>query len=550
MKAHLTWLLPAAAFVIGWFLNTSPAPLASGQTAAVDRPTAAAPASAELPPSLPPDPPALVSARREVASVPIVSLREALDYRSELHRLAAFDRLVGTMNAGQLSSLHAELTALGPEVDWRLWARFYERWVQVAPEAAALAAMKNSDHISPALVAWAKRDPLAALAWADERQAKIPYAYGYRMLRDSLVGAAIPKPGQYPPAEALRRILALQHKDHKGSAIHNGMAAIMADWTKKDPEAAWQGALDLEPATGSRADALGMVVCALVDDPARCQQLVASLPEEAERNKVMKTYAMMWAWKDASAARRYALALPEGETRRAAAQGVAYALQSSKPEVLGSFMTSLKATDFADPAAYSDVFMSWFRSEPARAGEVLLANLPSDLQLTDEQQEGYRRMFFWWTDRNPQAAADYILKLPESIRAGPLSSAVDSMVFKDAPAAAQWAAGIEDSATRDLLLKKIATKWSGRSITEAAQWLNTLPTGAVRSAAVEGFAEAIISSSPDDALAWLRSVPEEKDRLRRLNDVWSKWADREAAIRWRDTTPGLTATERAAMREP
>jgi hypothetical protein len=158
-------------------------------------------------------------------------------------------------------------------------------------------------------------------------------------------------------------------------------------------------------------------------------------------------------------------------------------------------------------------------------------------------------MFFLWSGRHPREASEFFLKLPESIGAKQLESAVSNFAYNDPTAAGDWAAALPPGATRDKLLAQVAGDWMRRGVVEVTQWLDRLPQESGKSAAIEGFAKAVMSTSPDDALDWLRAVPNETERLERLRRVWRQWLDREAALRWVETSPALSDVERKALRD-
>jgi hypothetical protein len=559
MKLPLPWLLPVAAFIAGWVFSTpravspvlaGPAPVSVGVTKEV----------AATKPSPEPAPVARVIDRQsppELAQVPLVSLPEALSYPSILRRLAAFARLVDSLDASGLAGLHRELAAT-PDVPWNLWHYFFRRWAQLAPEAAARACLAHrhgeAAPLSDIFGVWGISDPKAALAWLDAQQ--LAPTEELNRVRSRLLDAFSPKPGQASPAETVQQILALgTPQDDNLSLPSRRLKDAMLDWARKDSGAAWQGALAIDSSEPRRQTALAAVVAVLAaTDRIRCHQMIERLTDPAERASLTGVLANNLAWKvGVPAARDFALGLPSGDARRAALGEVAWTMQRKEPPAFAAFMTSLSAADFQDPTPYRQALSEWFTRQPAQAADFLLARLPPDFQPNESQAAAFQQIFGSWGLHSAQPKkeiAEILLKLPASLRGPPLEGTIQQLVASNAAAAAQWAADFPHDGNRAILIESVARQWSQRTPAEATQWLNTLPPGATRAAAIEGFAGSMMSTNPDDALAWLRSIPSETDRLPRLRHAWSKWLDRPSALHWRDTSPTLTPAERAALTEP
>jgi hypothetical protein len=480
------------------------------------------------------------------------SLRAALSYPSALHRIGAFAPLLDDLSPAQFAALNAELAALNPPPAFDIRALFFRRWALVEPETALNAAIKTEDLWTPALMAWGERDPAAALA----RFEQLTFIQGFfaAATRDALRALAMPKPGQLPPREALRRIRELQGNGEATPAVLNSMSAILTEWTKTDPELAWQEALAL-PSDGNgretRERALGAVIRSRAGgDPQALVKWLNALPDGPERGVLQTEYVVALALSGKSRqAREYALAMPEGSARQKAVGDLANALSSQDAEAAKALVADLSATDWRDPSVFREVFRGWLRSDPERATAVLLDRFPADAPAGPEQQSGYEWMFSGWSERHPGEAGEFFLKLPEAVGSKLFDQALVSFSYKDPRGAGEWAAALPPGPTREKAMGQAAENWTRFGATQVTQWLDELPSDSGKSAAIEGFARAIISTSPDDGLAWLRAVPDEDERLDRLRRVWRAWTDREAAQRWVETSRELTDAERSALQE-
>lgn len=554
MKKLLLWLLPPVGFACGWILGSedsassphgvipsslSHPEIVTSRTTALSTPQEAATQS-----NLP---------SQHQDSIPPVTLSEVFSYPSEMHRLSAFQRMLDNLPPEQFASLYAQLPPLNTQADFSLQELFFRRWAQVAPEAAieaAIAGKKPRGHHS-ALVAWAERNPAAALAYAQKQSSMRRYTL------ETLQAMAFPKPGDLPPKDALRRINELHGPGKPSEAMCNAVSAILEEWAKTNPEAAWQEALSLpldSDEHGLRNSALRKVLeSQAATDPKAAAKLIEALPEGDERVGLQASYVSSLAkGKYRQTAKAYALAMPDGPERRKVISSLAgtliFADKFAGKEEASALIASLPDNDWQDPSIFRDVFSIWIDQEPERATEVLLARIPADIQPTPEQQSRYDQMFDIWCYVKPRAASEFLVKLPQGMRDRSLETAVGAFCRQDGVEAGRWAASLPSGPNRDAAMQLVASNLAKVGVTEVTNWLNHLPSDSGKSAAIESFVREIVSVSPDDALAWLRTVPGEADRLERLKRVWSEWKDREAAQRWRDTSPELSAAERAALR--
>lgn len=548
MKSLLPWLWPVITFLAGWALSASresslpktPQPVVAsmGDPISAHQPAAAAGAKDE-------------TSRLESQPIPLVPLTEALRSPSILHRLAAFGRIVDSLDAAQLESLHRELSAL-PELDSRLWQYFFRRWARLAPEAAAKAGLRHGGMLSTVFHVWGRADPKAALAWFNAQN--LPLTHERLGVRENLLKELSPKAGETAPVDAVRQILALGNsRDGKYSALSQDLRMAMLRWAQADPAAAWRAALAIEASDSRRQIALAAVIATLAStDPSKCQRAIEHLTDPVERASLTGVLAQTLAWKTSvSAAREFALGLPSGDARRAALGEVAWTMQRKEPGAFGTFMASLPAADFQDPAPYRQALQEWLTRQPEQAVDFLLARLPSNLTPSDSRAAVYQQLLGTSLQALPKRKAiEIFLQFPAAVRTPVLDGTILQLVTADAAATAQWASDFPRDADRGILVESVARHWSERSPGEVTEWLHKLPQGPVRSAAVEGFAGSIISASPDDALAWLQSLADDAERVPRLQRVWRAWADRDSAQRWRDANPDLTAAERAALTEP
>jgi hypothetical protein len=546
--------LPIAGFFAGWLFSmqdASPAPLAeaslpsaNARIDSLDTPLAPDPSDQSVP------------VQRAVIPVTLVSLREAAAYPSEMHRLGALGRLLDTITPAQFPALYAGLAVLDSEdSEDRVIIDFLcRRWAQVAPKAAVDASLANSRiGFYSAICAWGEQDALAALA----RIENLHFNH-IAHLRERLASLGLPKPGQVPPAEALRQIRERLDAAGPGMSLDNATGQIFAEWARNDPTAAWQAALMYPNGENEgpwmRQLAINNVIHSCVStDPKAVLPLIEAMPAGQERSDAQRAYIVSLV--NAShepIARNYALALPDGPDRRRALAAFAGGISNlnGNTKAAGAFLAGLTPADWQDPTLFGETIQSWMGQQPKEASDVLLAHLPPAAQLTKQDVAAYAEMFRSVDARGDYGGAgDIVVKLPDAIRSLALAGVLDHWCYTDSAAAGKWAVALPVGTARDQALEQIAVAWTRRGAGEVTRWLDTLPADSGRDAAVEGFARTVMSVSPGDALAWLRTVPDEADRLARLRRIWQSWTDRETAQRWLNASTDLTAAERAALQK-
>jgi hypothetical protein len=478
------------------------------------------------------------------------SLRAALSHPSALHRIGAFAVLLDGLTPSQFAALNAQLKQLRPVPEQSILTLFFQRWTQVAPEAA-LQAAPTEDLYYSALWTWAHRNPAAALAGC--KQFASIHLFHTATLEDEILGFAMPKPGQLPPRDALRRIRELRGERKASRAVALAIGEILEDWAKIDPEAAWREALALpiEQGEGSSRERAIQVVLRqhAASNPQEALAWLKALPTDAEREMFEGTYvgALVTSGK-ARQAREYALALPQGPARQDAIGTLADALFQKDPETSKALIADLPDEDWRDPTALRRAIEWWVDNDDWRTAiAVFRRRFPADVPSGAAQDAAYDDMFDCFARDHPREASELFISLPERIGSKLLQMSILDFCEQDPAAAAEWVAALPQGTSREKLMGQVAENWTGFGAVQVTQWLDKLPPDSGKFAAIEGFAKATMSTSPDDALAWLHVVPDETERIERLRRVWQNWTDREAAQRWANTSRELSENERSAL---
>ncbi len=126
-----------------------------------------------------------------------------------------------------------------------------------------------------------------------------------------------------------------------------------------------------------------------------------------------------------------------------------------------------------------------------------------------------------WASRDPQAAA---LHAAENGEAGggwgsPVAQVVNTWADKDPAAAANWTLSLPQDERQRWSLAQVTREWGRDDPNSAANWIHALPAGPSRDAAVAGLASSMVSTDPQTALGWIGTMEDETARTRTLERV-------------------------------
>jgi hypothetical protein len=115
-----------------------------------------------------------------------------------------------------------------------------------------------------------------------------------------------------------------------------------------------------------------------------------------------------------------------------------------------------------------------------------------------------------------------------------INTVLGQWVGKDAKAAADWSAKIEDVGTRQHAMTQLTNYWAVRDPVATAEWLNDFPRSTDMDPVVGAFVSRISGRDPAGAVDWARSIVDQKQQDTALRQALTAWRriDKDAAENW------------------
>ena len=313
--------------------------------------------------------------------------------------------------------------------EWKL-PEAAKAWIKADPETATKACAGlgtgksyEIDATGEALVAWMKKDPLAAVDWTAKQVGKDTVAGQFLLAKGLEAWAAS------DPVAAAAYFTTLP----PGSVPAHGLVKA---WAAKDPESALRWAEQAN--VPKRADMIAEAIKAVVEtDINKASALVSGMEDGILRDKATASLTMAWAKKDPLAALTWASELPGGPAR------------------------NNSIADAASTWAGNDVKAAaeWAKNAPA-------GSLPP---------AAYSRIM-WTLGRDVSAAYTWVNELPE----GAANHVVDSMFSLPREPEASAALALPDGKYKARMVEKVASNFFVRSPDQALAWALALPEAGQR----------------------------------------------------------------------
>jgi hypothetical protein len=114
---------------------------------------------------------------------------------------------------------------------------------------------------------------------------------------------------------------------------------------------------------------------------------------------------------------------------------------------------------------------------------------------------------------DPNIWISRVQQLPEDARNSAYSSMAAAWAEKNPQAALQWAMSLPQNAGLDSAVGSATSAYAASDPRAAANWVSTLPDGAIRDQAAKSLSMAIADNHPSEAWSWAMSIQSEPERL-------------------------------------
>lgn len=415
-------------------------------------------------------------------------------------RQRALEQIVPSLAADNPTNTLAQLNELKPAPSGQIYTLFFQHWATNDPVAAIQQRQQIPDRdadgkiFNTIMAAWVAKDSASAAEYVknlppgDYRQKAIAE------LCQHWADTGIDTSTTNTPA-ILTWAQSLPTEAEQLAAMNQ----IVANWARKDPQAAMQFANQHPELSG---DALGKIAEALAKtDLAIATNWVVSLPDGQKKNTTLLAMSETWAQTDPKGMAVFALGLPAGEIqtqylthaccqlaardlpgtvellqplsdaalRQNLLESVGRSCDLSHTEQAAKYIAAMPAGN-DQRAAITGLLASWSPVDPEAS-----VNWLSAFPETNAQPEQVASVIQVWAQREPAAAAKWLTNAPAEIDGErTINAFLEGVVAKYPEYAAQWTQSVTDAAKRQKYQIQVARPWLKTDSSAASKWIDSL----------------------------------------------------------------------------
>lgn len=324
----------------------------------------------------------------------VAKMEEMMRLTDPMDRNKAWMEFINTIDPAEFESVVASFRGLGmTNTRMTEYSMLLSAWAKKDPLQALAYAEANTGNRfarNTILTTWAASDPDGAIRWAQEHH-NPDDEEGNPWMIGVIQGIAASD-----PAKASELLTAMNFSEERGEAMAALLPSILAQGT--DAAHAWAEGITDE---NLKQGAIGRVAEALAaKDPAGTAAWLAKNPGEAAERS-MDNVISTWMEKDKDGAVAYYKGLPAGDVRTNALRGVASSLAMEDPKAAADFLDQNAA--YANDRVYQQFAWTSFGQAPE-----LAANYIGKIADPREQGRMYDRMVGGWLRRDFDAASKWV----------------------------------------------------------------------------------------------------------------------------------------------
>jgi hypothetical protein len=396
-------------------------------------------------------------------------------------------------------------------------------WAERDPAAAAAAAEEAVKTMAPNIaeracnhvaMAWARKDPDAAIAWARTlsndrmRMTAVAMACHAWILvdpatglakiqamdnaadRDAALTVALRNMAKSNPAQAL----ALSESISAGRMRDEAMATAIKSLAAADLQAA-MAATEKMAASNERDTALRALIDRLrTSDPAAALDL--AMKRSNTEGRLVGSLVAGWMRSAPEAALSWVATHQVKQQEQWEISNSIAEWAALHPDEAVAKLTQPQAGD-GSKLLFDGVVQGLAKSDPQRAADLVLTSASASYQMVAE-------VAVRLADTDPVKAGSWVQRLPENSPARPAASS------------------------------RVARSWAQKDPRAAVAWVESLPVGNLREGAAWGLASRFAETQPEAAIQWLGRISDPAMRPQATNEVLGIWLrrDRDAAQAW------------------
>ena len=420
------------------------------------------------------------------------SLAEIQDIQSEFERTAALYNLLESADADAIEALLDEAGDLPTQAQVRAAKSvIYSRYVELAPQATLrhIVAQTGANHLAlvPSMVAWARNDLDAAVAYIDTLDER---------LGTSVVLAILSTVEDLSDADQDRIAERFSTQEYLWRIRASAEA-------KTNPLGAWQNALAMAEGKAGSQTLWSIAFTWFETDPAAALSALNDLPDPGNRTSWQRSLMNRWVATDHNAALHWALSLPNIPQRASLLVIAAKAAARESPsDVLGMART-LEGEEREQVVRAA--LNAWGQTDPVAALQALEG-------FNEPQMAAAVRgsLVAAWAQDDAEAAFEWVLGQTASDgRSALLSSTLGALAVSDPRGALALASDLDGNA-RPRAIEHVLRQWGRDDPRAAAAWLDSSTDRSPST--VSAVVGAYTSLDPEEALDWLLTQSVEAQR--------------------------------------
>lgn len=283
-----------------------------------------------------------------------------------------------------------------------------------------------------------------------------------------IAGRAIMSTWASDDPEAAGAYLLKQSGDNgeTGSVSEELVEAVASEWSKQNPQAAFQWALKLDENQDAALE--GVLAGWVSRQPREAAAYVRQHAPEEGRSELYEKVAQQWARSDYRAALHWARGL-SGEEGGGAMQEALSAWAKEDPKSAAEAFTGIDFVEERD-RSMTVIAAEWAKDSPREAADWVLAQ-PGD---ANDRKAAIQPILYHWATTDSVAASEWLASQP----AGPVTDqAIDGLsravVNTDSEAATIWAMATSDEKAREQLVESAGRQWLRENYDAAAAWIGS-----------------------------------------------------------------------------
>ena len=418
-------------------------------------------------------------------------VRGALRLTDDTDRVVRLREIVRALQAEEIPAAVEKAKRLSYSERWQVMQALGSRWAEIAPAAAAEAAVKAGNDgtgwnqlLSGVVDKWSAIDLASAMTWMKTQ----PDARRMQLMQTVIQSVARRDP------EAALKILQAQPETNQMGWMSS---QVFEQWVQRDPAEAAKNAEGMKSGI-SRDRALQSVAANwAARDPVSAMRWAESFSDKANQNRLLRSISQAWAQQDAKAVIEWAGKLSETGLRQDALGAAFGQIASTDPGAAEAQLRLIPAGQERDNLV--NRIVGNYSQDPRMALR-FVELLPEGPQRVSTTMNLLTRM----AASDPKGAAEIFQTLPAEQASNQLAQFAGSLATGNLDFAKDWVDQLGDPALKMQAIRSIATMAARSEPKAAAEWLLEKQPSADLSWILNNW----VRNAPKDAMAWAKNLPE------------------------------------------